>query len=196
MTIWLSKTTLQKLLDLSGLHYTTSERSGPSLHSMQHNFLCRPCYFKTGLLQCSSGWTSIKHNQTSTNDSERSGMTGLQRAQKSPCYTSLYLPALAPGRSSHQVQDTDAAPSYFHSLITIHIPSRSLRSANERRLVVSSQRGTKSLSRTFSFIIPGWWNELPSLIPNAESLTIFKRHLKTHLFCHHLTWRTKTPSLS
>ncbi len=27
---------------------------------------------------------------------------------KSQCYTSLYLPALAPGCSSHQVQDTDA----------------------------------------------------------------------------------------
>ncbi len=33
---------------------------------------------------------------------------GLQQTQKSPCYTSLYLPALAPGCSSHQVQDTDA----------------------------------------------------------------------------------------
>ncbi len=31
-----------------------------------------------GLLQCSSGWSSIKHNQTSTNDSECSGTTGLQ----------------------------------------------------------------------------------------------------------------------
>ncbi len=30
----------------------------------------------------------------------------LLRTQKSPCYTSLYLPALAPGCSSHQVQDT------------------------------------------------------------------------------------------
>ncbi len=30
------------------------------------------------------------------------------RAQKSPCYTSLCLPALAPSCSSHQVQDTDA----------------------------------------------------------------------------------------
>ncbi len=67
-----------------------------------------PCLFKTGLLQCSSSWTSIKHNQTSTNDSECSGMTGLQRAQKSPCYTSLYLPALATSCSSHPVQDTDA----------------------------------------------------------------------------------------
>ncbi len=40
-----AKTTLQKLLDLAGLHCTTSERSGPSLHSMQHNFLSRPLSF-------------------------------------------------------------------------------------------------------------------------------------------------------
>ncbi len=64
-----------------------------------------PCHFQAGLLQCSSGWTS-KHNQTSTNDSECT--TGLQRAQKSPYYTSLYLLALATSCSSHPVQDTDA----------------------------------------------------------------------------------------
>ncbi len=34
--------------------------------------------------------------------------TGLQRAQKSPCYTSLRLLALATSCSSHPVQDTDA----------------------------------------------------------------------------------------
>ncbi len=39
------KTTLQRLLDLAGLHFTTSERSGPSLHSMQLNFLSRPLSF-------------------------------------------------------------------------------------------------------------------------------------------------------
>ncbi len=48
---------------------------------------------------------------------------------------------------------------------------------SERRLVVPSQRGTKSRSRTFSFTVPDWWNELPTPIRNAESLTIFKRHL-------------------
>ncbi len=31
--------------DLAGLHCTTSERSGPSLHRMQHNFLSRPLSF-------------------------------------------------------------------------------------------------------------------------------------------------------
>ncbi len=67
-----------------------------------------PCHFYTGLLQCSSGWTSIKHNQTSTNNSEYGSTTGLQRAQKSPCHTSLCLLALATSCSSHPVQDTDA----------------------------------------------------------------------------------------
>ncbi len=62
---------------------------------------------------------------------------------------------------------TGSAPSYFHSLMTIYIPSRSLRSASERRLMVPSHRDTKSLSRTFSFTVPGWWNELPTSIRNA-----------------------------
>ncbi len=53
------------------------------------------------------------------------------------------------------------SPAYFHSLLRIYIPSRSLRSASERRLVVPSQRGSKSLSRTFSFTVPGCWNDLP-----------------------------------
>ncbi len=82
---------------------------------------------------------------------------------------------------------TGSAPSYFHSLLRICIPSRSLRSASERRLVVPSQRGSKSLSRTFSFTIPGWWNNLPTPIRNAGSLSIFKQQLKTYLFRHYLT---------
>ncbi len=80
-----------------------------------------------------------------------------------------------------------SAPSYFHSLLRIYIPSRSLRSASERRLVVPSQRGSKSLSRTFSFTVPGWWNNLPTPIRNAGSLSIFKQQLKTLLFRHYLT---------
>ncbi len=62
---------------------------------------------------------------------------------------------------------TGSAPPYFHSLLRIYIPSRSLRSASERRLVVSSQRGSKSLSRTFSFTVSGWWNDLPHPHPEC-----------------------------
>ncbi len=83
MTSWPSKSTLQGLFDLAGLHFTTSERSGPFWQSM-HHFLSRPLSFL--------GWTTAmlfwldfhQHNQTSTNDSECSGTTGLQRAQKRP----------------------------------------------------------------------------------------------------------------
>ncbi len=54
MTSWPSKSILQKLLDLAGLHYTTSERSGPFWQSMLHNFLSRSLSFL--------GWITAMHN--------------------------------------------------------------------------------------------------------------------------------------
>ncbi len=71
---------------------------------------------------------------------------------------------------------TGSAPSYFHSLLWIYIPSRSLRSASERRLVVPLQRGSKSLSRTFSFTIPGWWNNLHSNHSNHFFIVTSPQH--------------------
>ncbi len=64
MTSWPSKSTLQRLLDLAGLHYTTSERSGPFWQSMLHNFFSRPLSF--------SGWTTamlfwLDFHQTQSN---------------------------------------------------------------------------------------------------------------------------------
>ncbi len=140
------------------------------------------------------------HNQTFTDDSECSVpliFCEPNKAHVTPFFISLHwLPVAARIEFKTLMHayktSTDSAPTYFHSLMTIYILSRSLRSANERRLVVPSQRDTQSLSRTFSFTVPGWWNELPTLIRNAESLTIFKRHLKTHLFRHHLTSYKKT----
>ncbi len=37
------------------------------------------------------------------------------------------------------------------------MPSRSLCSASECRFIVPSQRGTKSLSQTFTLNVPSWW---------------------------------------
>ncbi len=87
---------------------------------------------------------------------------------------------------------TGSAPFYFYSLLRIYIPSRNLRSASERRLVGPSQRGSKSLSRTFSFTVPSWWNDSPP-IRTAGSLSIFKQQLKTHLFWHYLTSSLNPP---
>ncbi len=115
-----------------------------------------------------------------------------KRAHVTPLFVSLHwLPVAARIKFKTLMiayrTTTGSAPTYFHSLLQIKIPSRSLRSASERRLVVPSQRGSKSLSRTFSFTIPGWWNDLPTPIRNAGSQSIFKQQLKTHLFQHYLT---------
>ncbi len=148
---------------------------------------------KRCFLRCSSGWTSIKHNlQMIQNAAARLVFNEPKRAHVTPLFISLHwLPVAARIKFKTLMlayrTTTGSAPSYFHSLLRIYIPSRSLRSASERRLVVPSQRGSKSLSRTFSFTIPGWWNNLPTLIRNAGSLSIFKQQLKTHLFRHYLT---------
>ncbi len=132
---------------------------------------------------------TIKPLQMIQNAAARLVFNEPKRAHVTPLFISLHwLPAAA--RIQFKTlklayrTTTASAPTYFHSLITIYIPSRSLRSASERRLVVPSQRVSKSLSRTFSFTVPGCWNDLPTPIRNAESLTIFKQHLKTHLFRH------------
>ncbi len=82
---------------------------------------------------------------------------------------------------------TGSAPTYFHSLLRIYIPSRSLRSASERRLVVPSHREAQNHSPEHSHS-PFSWNDLPTPIRNTGSLSIFKQQLKTHLFQHYLTY--------
>ncbi len=122
---------------------------------------------------------TIKHLQMIQNAAARLVFNEPKRAHVTPRFISLHwLPVAARIKFKTLMlayrTATGSAPSYFHSLLRIYIPSRSLRSASERRLVVPSQRGTKSLSRTFSFTVPGWWNDLPTPIRNADSLTIFK----------------------
>ncbi len=109
-----------------------------------------------------------------------------KRAHVTPLFVSLHwLPVAARIQFKTLMlayrTTTGSARTYFPSLLRIYIPSRSLRSARERRLVVPSQRGSKSLSRTFSFTIPGWWNDLPTPIWNAGSLSNFKQHLSLYL---------------
>ncbi len=174
MTSWPSKSTLQRLLDLAGLHYTTSERSGPFWQSMLHNFLSRPLSFLD--------WTTamlfkLDFHQTQSNLYKWFRMQRHDWSSTSPKEHMLHLslsPCSLPVAARIQFKTlmlayrttTESAPTYFHSLLRIYIPSRSLRSASEQHLVVPSQRGSKSLSRTFSFTVPGWWNDLPTPHPD------------------------------
>ncbi len=150
---------------------------------------------KAGLLQCTKAGlpsNTIKPLQMIQNAAARLVFNETKRAHVTPLFISLHwLPVAARIKFKTLMlayrTTTGSAPSYFRSLLRIYIPSRSLRSASERRLVVPSQRGSKSLSRTFSFTIPGWWNNLPTPIRNAGFLSTFKQQLKTHLFRHYLT---------
>ncbi len=131
---------------------------------------------------------TIKPLQMIQNAAARLVFSEPKRAHVTPLFFSLYwLPVAARIKFKTLMlayrTTTGSAPAYFHSLLRIYIPSRSLRSASERRLVVPSQRGWKSLSRTFSFTVPGWWNDLPTPIRNAGSLSIFKQQLKTCKTC-------------
>ncbi len=195
MTSWLSKTTLQKLLVLAGLHLHKIRKIRPFLQHaaqllVQAIVISRLDYCNAllaGLPSC-----TIKPLHMIQNTAAWLVFSEPKRAHVTPLFVSLHwLPVAARIQFKTLMlayrTATGSATSYFNSLSTIYIPSRSLRSESERHLVVPSQRGTKSLSRTFSFHVPGWWNELPTPIRNAESLTIFKRHLKTHLFRLHLT---------
>ncbi len=136
--------------------------------------------------------STIKLLQMIQNAAARLVFNKPKRAHVTPLFISLHwLPVAARIKFKTLMlayrTATGSAPAYFHSLMTIYIPSRSLRSASERRLVVPSQRGSKSLSRTFPFTVRGWWNDLPTPIENAGSLSTLKQQLKTHLFRHYLT---------
>ncbi|KAK3528007.1 hypothetical protein QTP86_013117 [Hemibagrus guttatus] len=89
------------------------------------------------------------------------------------------------------------APSYLKAPITPRTAPRSLRSTSTARLVPPSLREKgRYTSRLFSVLAPRWWNKLPLGIRTAESLTVFKRQLKTHLFLNrnaHVFGRRVTP---
>ncbi len=135
---------------------------------------------------------TIKPLQMIQNAAARLVFNEPKRAHVTPLFVSLHWLRVAARIQFKTLMlayrtTTGSAPAYFHSLLRIYIPSRSLRSASEHRLVVPSQRGSKSLSRTFSFTVPGWWNDLPTPTWNAGSLSNFKQQLKTHLFQLYLT---------
>ncbi len=109
---------------------------------------------------------TIKPLQMIQNAAARLFFSEPKRAHVTPFFVSLHWLLVAARIKFKTLMlayrtTTGSARSNFHSLMTIYILYRSLRSASERRLVVPSQRGTKSLSKTFSFTVPGWWNELP-----------------------------------
>ena len=75
------------------------------------------------------------------------------------------------------------APSYLQELITPYKPKRALRSENSMLLQIPNDARTKSYGeRRFDKAAPTLWNSLPYSLRNVNSVDVFKRELKTHLF--------------
>ena len=78
------------------------------------------------------------------------------------------------------------APAYLSSSLSRHCPSRAgLRSASDTTLltVLNTTKLLRSAERrTFSYVAPRLWNELPVNIRECNTLSGFKKHLKTHLY--------------
>ena len=134
---------------------------------------------------------TIKPLQLIQNAAARVVFNEPKRAHVTPLLTKLHwLPVAARVKFKSLTlayrTTTGSAPFYLNSLLQTYVPSRNLRSASERRLVVPRQRGTRSLSQTFTMTVPCWWNDLPNSTRAAESVVIFKKRLKTHLFRQHL----------
>ncbi len=99
---------------------------------------------------------TIKPLQMIQNAAARLVFNEPKRAHVTPLFVSLHwLPVAARIQFKTLMlayrTTTGSAPTYFHSLLRIYIPSRSLRSASERRLVVPSSSSSSSSWALLSF---------------------------------------------
>ena len=74
------------------------------------------------------------------------------------------------------------APGFISNLIQRYAPARILRSNSASRLVVSKTSTKTYGDRAYASAAAKLWNDLPVTIRQAPSLSVFKSHLKTHLF--------------
>ena len=80
-----------------------------------------------------------------------------------------------------------SGPLYLSSCLELYNPTRKgLRSASDStRLNVPTIRNwtlKSAADKTFTYNAPSIWNKLPSSVRNTQSVSIFKKGLKTHLF--------------
>ncbi len=197
MTSWPSTSTLQRLLDLAGLHYTTSERSAPFRQSMLNNFLSRPLSFLD--------WTTamlfwLDFHQTQSNLYKLFRMQRNDWSLTSPIEPMIHL-SLSPC-ICYQLQ---LASSSRHWCLHIEQPQaqhpptsthcyKSTTPPEVWDLLVSDaswchhwEAQNHSPEHSRLPFLAGAMIYDPTPIRNAGSLSIFKQQLKTHLFQHYLT---------
>ena len=76
---------------------------------------------------------------------------------------------------------TTSTPTYFQPLLSLYVPPRSLRSS-DMGLLVEPRCSTVMGSRAFHVAAPKEWNRLPMSVQCSNSISSFKKCLKTHYF--------------
>ena len=74
------------------------------------------------------------------------------------------------------------APQYLNKLLLHYNPPRPLHSQNSGNLIIPRISKSTAGSRSFSYLAPKFWNNLPNMVRLADTLCQFKSRLKTHLF--------------
>ena len=76
------------------------------------------------------------------------------------------------------------APTYLSDLLKSYVPTRSLRSSSECKILVPKFKLKIGGERSFSFQAAKTWNHLPVALRRSDSICSFRSSLKTHLFTH------------
>ena len=72
-------------------------------------------------------------------------------------------------------------PVYLRELLSLS-EKRGTRASGTRELIRPRSPKTKAGSRAFYVVVPYLWNSLPAEVRTAETYSIFRKKLKTHLF--------------
>ncbi|KAI4872942.1 hypothetical protein NFI96_023628, partial [Prochilodus magdalenae] len=152
-------------------------------------------HFKARLLQLATGWSSsmaIRPLQLVQNAAANLIFNLPKFTHVTPLLRSLHwLPVFARIRFKTLMLAYKAKNGPAPPCLMAMVKSRALRASSTARLEPPFLRTHgRHACRLFSVLTPRWWNELPLSIRTAESLTVFKCRLKTHLFVMHLSIST------
>ena len=148
-----------------------------------------------GLLQLPASWPPGICHQTATTDPECCGMSDIRHSQIYAHYPAAHWPPLAACYGSHQFQDIGACIPGSQGISprlhpTAHQTLHTCQTSTLCYLWTSgapARHTCSSRSRLLPVLAPRWWNDLPVDVRTAETLTTFKRRLKTNLFRLHLS---------
>ena len=74
------------------------------------------------------------------------------------------------------------APQYLNEMIELYVPTRKLRSTDQRLLTERKAKLESGGGRAFSVVAPKLWNSMPVNLRFYTTLESFKTALKTYLF--------------